>query len=387
MLNAIARCFTVLTVVLGVGVMGVSAYGSQVRAQDPLAATSTPVAVEPTPEVDISDWLSQLPAEDGSPTAPTPNDAASQEQEPALHMAPSDVRYAPPEDATTSLAGPSLRDDLSPGRTVWHVPSVRPVPATPGWNDLAVPPDQLAVMQEVSAATGIPWQVFAGIARVESNFGRNMATSSAGAIGYGQFLPDMWAVFGNGGDPYDYRDALPAMGRYLVHAGALDDLVGAVYAYNHSWSYVADVLSLAAAYGYDGLGATQAPEAGPGLIWPVQGPISSYFGPQHPLGIDIDQTATPGAPVLAAHDGVVLFAGGDACCSYGHYVVLVSPSGLITLYAHLDTVAVAAGDAVRQGQPLGSAGCTGHCTGTHVHFEVIAGGVRRNPLDYLPPPQ
>lgn len=112
----------------------------------------------------------------------------------------------------------------------------------------AVPPDQLVVMRRVSAESGVPWELLAAIASVESDFGRNMATSSAGAIGYGQFLPESWAAFGNGGDPYDYRDALPAMARYLSAHGAPGDIPRAVYAYNHSWSYVALVLGRAASY-------------------------------------------------------------------------------------------------------------------------------------------
>ena len=64
-----------------------------------------------------------------------------------------------------------------------------------------IPPDQLEVMQQESLRTGIPWQIFAAIAKVESDFGRNMETSSAGAIGYGQFLPETWVAYGEGGDP------------------------------------------------------------------------------------------------------------------------------------------------------------------------------------------
>lgn len=111
-----------------------------------------------------------------------------------------------------------------------------------------IPPEQLAVMQQVGRQTGIPWQVFAGIARVESGFGRNMATSSAGAIGYGQFLPATWASYGNGGNPYDFHDVIPAMGRLLLANGAPANLRGAIYAYNHSWDYADTVLSYAAGY-------------------------------------------------------------------------------------------------------------------------------------------
>ncbi len=119
-----------------------------------------------------------------------------------------------------------------------------------------IPPDQLEVMQQVSLQTGIPLQILAAIAKVESDFGRNMATSSAGAIGYCQFMPATWTAYGGDGngdgiaDPYDFRDCIPAMGRYLMANGAPADLRRALYAYNHSWAYVEKVLAYAAAYGY-----------------------------------------------------------------------------------------------------------------------------------------
>ena len=119
-----------------------------------------------------------------------------------------------------------------------------------GANTEEIPPDHLAVMRAAATETcGVPWQVIAAIAKVESNFGSNMATSSAGAIGYGQFLPSSWAAFGNGGDPYDYRDAIPAIARYLCAHGAPHDLRRAVWAYNHLDSYVEMVLTIATRYG------------------------------------------------------------------------------------------------------------------------------------------
>ena len=129
-----------------------------------------------------------------------------------------------------------------------------------------VPPAHLAVMQEVAGESGIPWSLLAAIASVESGFGTNMSTSWAGAIGYGQFMPPNWEAFGQGGDPYDYRDVIPAMARYLLAAGAPADIPNAVYAYNHSWAYVAVVLGRMAAYGTDGPDpanavATAVPEA------------------------------------------------------------------------------------------------------------------------------
>ncbi|HYM16154.1 MAG TPA: M23 family metallopeptidase [Dehalococcoidia bacterium] len=121
-----------------------------------------------------------------------------------------------------------------------------------------------------------------------------------------------------------------------------------------------------------------------GLIWPVHGPISSYYGPSHPLGIDIDGFNLPGAPIAAATAGTVTFAGGNACCSYGLYVVVMSPDGIETLYAHLSAVTVTQGESVAQGEQVGVIGSTGYSTGRHLHFEVIDNGVRQNPLDYLP---
>jgi hypothetical protein len=125
-----------------------------------------------------------------------------------------------------------------------------------------IPPDQLAAMREAAATAPCPldWSVLAGVARVESSFGSNMATSSAGAIGYGQFLPSTWAMpgIGNGGDPYDYHDALPAMARYLCASGAGRDVRGALYAYNHDTAYVDQVLAFAGRY------ATSPPPASGG---------------------------------------------------------------------------------------------------------------------------
>jgi murein DD-endopeptidase MepM/ murein hydrolase activator NlpD len=127
-----------------------------------------------------------------------------------------------------------------------------------------------------------------------------------------------------------------------------------------------------------------APASVTGLIWPVNGPISSPYSGGHPLGIDIDGFNLVGAPVVAATSGTVVFAGGNACCSYGLYVVVVSPDGIETLYAHLSSISVVQGQTVSQGEVLGIIGDTGYSTGVHLHFEVIDNGVRQNPVNYLP---
>ena len=121
-----------------------------------------------------------------------------------------------------------------------------------------------------------------------------------------------------------------------------------------------------------------------GFIWPASGPISSYFTAGHPLGIDIDFHGNPNQPVGAAAAGTVVFAGGNACCSYGLYVVVSHGDGFETLYAHLSSISVSVGQRVSQGQLLGNGGRTGYATGNHLHFEVHLNGSVVNPLIYLP---
>jgi murein DD-endopeptidase MepM/ murein hydrolase activator NlpD len=121
-----------------------------------------------------------------------------------------------------------------------------------------------------------------------------------------------------------------------------------------------------------------------GLIWPAEGPISSHFGPGHPLGIDIDFAKDPFQPVLAAAAGEVVFAGGNACCSYGLYVVVDHGHGFTTLYSHFSEIKVQAGQVVPQGAVLGLGGRTGHATGHHLHFELRINGTPVNPMHYLP---
>jgi murein DD-endopeptidase MepM/ murein hydrolase activator NlpD len=124
--------------------------------------------------------------------------------------------------------------------------------------------------------------------------------------------------------------------------------------------------------------------SGFGFIWPVSGPISSYYGPGHPLGIDIDLYTNEGIAIGASKAGTVSFAGGNACCSYGYYVVVDHGDGFQTLYGHFSGIAVSQGQYVEAGQLLGYGGSTGYATGTHLHFEVHYNGAIVDPLAYLP---
>jgi murein DD-endopeptidase MepM/ murein hydrolase activator NlpD len=116
----------------------------------------------------------------------------------------------------------------------------------------------LGIWQRAGASYAIKWQVLAAINKVESNFGRNMGPSSAGAIGWMQFMPSTWLRWGtdaNGdgvADPWNPEDAIFSSARYLAAAGGASDLYRAVYAYNHADWYVQEVLGLAQSFAGDG---------------------------------------------------------------------------------------------------------------------------------------
>lgn len=118
-------------------------------------------------------------------------------------------------------------------------------------------------------------------------------------------------------------------------------------------------------------------------IWPVTGPITSFYGPSHPLGIDIG--VNTGTPIRAMAAGVVTFSGGDPCCSYGYYVDIDHGNGVMTRYGHMVVPsALRPGQVVRMGDVIGISGSTGFSTGPHLHFEVRLHGVPVNPLLVLP---
>jgi murein DD-endopeptidase MepM/ murein hydrolase activator NlpD len=115
------------------------------------------------------------------------------------------------------------------------------------------------------------------------------------------------------------------------------------------------------------------------FIWPTTGVITQYPTWYH-MAFDIASNALP--PVIAADTGTVTFAG---CINWGYgcHVVVDHGNGYSTLYGHLSSIAVSAGQAVSQGQQLGNMGSTGRSTGPHLHFEIRSGGTLLNPQDFL----
>jgi murein DD-endopeptidase MepM/ murein hydrolase activator NlpD len=118
-----------------------------------------------------------------------------------------------------------------------------------------------------------------------------------------------------------------------------------------------------------------------GLIWPVNGPITSGFGMRWGTmheGIDIGVPC--GTPIHAAASGTVIYSGWAD--GYGNFVVIDHGNGLATAYGHQSAIYVSGGS-VSQGQTIGAVGSTGHSTGCHLHFEVRVNGTPVDPLGYL----
>jgi hypothetical protein len=207
----------------------------------------------------------------------------------------------------------------------------------------------------------VPWQVLAAINEIETDYGRNLSVSSAGAVGWMQFLPSVWKQWGvdatgsGYADPYNPVDAIFAAARYLSAAGASRDLSGAIFAYNHAWWYVKSVLLRAKLIG-------GMPNS---LVSSLTGLVEGHFPVaaksryaddyveqlahrrvrKANAAIPIDSNpkqkavaiyARRGSPVIAANDGKVVGLGHNG--QWGRYLQLQDSSGNVYTYANLGSV-------------------------------------------------
>ena len=232
-------------------------------------------------------------------------------------------------------------------------------------NSFEIPPFLLPIYQACGTEYGIPWEVLAALNKIESGFGTNLNVSSAGAVGWMQFLPSSWEMYGldaNGDgrkDPYNPVDAICAAAHYLKVAGGQKDLYGAILAYNHADWYAQEVLTYARAYGRipstlvgsltgltegahfpiaadarysDEIAARAALEGSAADAKISSNAAEVISSSPTPRGINI--FAKKGSPVVAVNDGVIRKMGHSA--NLGNFIVLEDSFGNRYTYAGLD---------------------------------------------------
>ena len=282
--------------------------------------------------------------------------------------------------------------------------------------DVGVPPQYYELYKKAEAIYHVPWYYIAAIHFVETRFSTNLHTSSAGAIGHTQWMKCTWigwnypgcagtngninipinilvnlgqidiyggyGVDGNGdgkADPMTIEDSLLSTASYLSKNGINSNAEQAIYAYNHSSKYIADVLAAANRFKDEGVYSPPAgslpPMTSGYFMRPTTGAITSPFGPRsgkNHYGVDIGKGGRPGdVPIVAVADGKVVKS--YLSSSYGNCVILehtIEGRKYQTLYAHMTYRAVAAGQTVGKGQVLGNMGNTGRSEGAHLHFEI-----------------
>jgi hypothetical protein len=218
-----------------------------------LEAPSTPTAPSSPVTNEAAENFVPPPSEDpgvkhGATLVPPPP--------PATHTPPPSGGVGPGKGS--SVAGPE-ETETEVGATTAPAPGTFAIPSLPASSCAisGVPPVLIPIYQRASAQYGLGPQgpaVLAGINAVETAFGTNLGPSSAGAVGWMQFMPETWATYGvdaNGdgvADPNNPEDAIFAAAGYLKAAGMPADTYGAIFAYNHADWYVEEVLANAGCY-------------------------------------------------------------------------------------------------------------------------------------------
>jgi hypothetical protein len=359
------------------------------------AATVTTTQPQPTTSTSSSTSTStSTPTTANSTPTQTPSSQTTTTQQTSPQPAPNgsgqgNAQKPTPLKAGTSLAGSNLKQAPAqpPAKPKKATPPTPPPPVTPSGiptpsnptfsfalpgpaplgvpnffiESFQIPPFLLPIYQAAGIEYDVPWQVLAAINEIETDYGRNLSVSSAGAVGWMQFLPSTWkryAVDANGAgiaDPYNPADAIFTAARYLHAAGASQNLQNAVFAYNHAWWYVQSVLLRAQLIG-------GMPRSIIGSLtdlvqghFPVAAPAKyaddsvvklaktrvKTVNAAIPVTSDPKSTGTAiyakqGSPVIAVNDGKVVKIGQSK--QLGRYLVLQDATGNTFTYANLGSI-------------------------------------------------
>ncbi len=173
----------------------------------------------------------------------------------------------------------------------------------------------LPIYQAAAVQYGVPWQILAAINEIETDYGSDLSVSTAGAVGWMQFMPETWIQYGvdalsaGYADPYNPIDAVFAAARYLRAAGASSNLRAAILAYNHSAEYVNSVLlraKLISSYPkaviatLTDLADGRLPVTGKRVAWGSLAPLASSSSvTARATAVRSGRSAKPSAPVQA----------------------------------------------------------------------------------------
>jgi hypothetical protein len=202
-------------------------------------ASQPPVAKQPTPsmrgpKVVVQHTQETTGAQTAGPTQSSVVPAPTKPAAPATQDGSGNIAAAPQLAAAQSEALAAMLAGTSA--------SIRAL------DFYRIPLFLLPIYQAAAVQYGVPWPVLAAINEVETNFGTDLSVSTAGAVGWMQFMPETWLQYGvdavsaGYADPYNPVDAIFAAARYLHAAGASKNLRAAILAYNHSEAYAESVL-------------------------------------------------------------------------------------------------------------------------------------------------
>jgi murein DD-endopeptidase MepM/ murein hydrolase activator NlpD len=263
-----------------------------------------------------------------------------------------------------------------------------PLPQVIGAGDF--PPNYLIPIYKAAGRQyHIPWPVLAAINGIETDYGRNLSVSSAGAIGWMQFMPATWSTYAVAAagqpkpNPYDPRAAIFAAAHLLAANGGAQHLREAIFAYNHAGWYVDAVLwrqQLITDWAAKGQPTTSL-----GYALPLEGRYMGLLG-RTDEGVDIE-TAPDGAGVYSITAGVVTAVASDPTGFGPDYPVIRATAGPLAghyiYYGHVAASLVHVGQRVAAGQPVAVMGHTGDAASLgHGHIEIGFSDAAGNPLNH-----